>query len=276
MAAVFSRSKVEDANSAADAYAKICIDKVGSLFRGGDTLDDIRDRFRREIEFLPYPTNLTPGDSLMRQGQAEVVRNWLHDPRAAGDFGRYPPLLMAWESLNLPAELYYSPVADGTINFGVCGVDAELLRLPGAWPELEELIDDAGKQLRRILRNRILEEAQAKLLSARKDGVSGERLWRLAVLRFRQLAYYFLPDTGDYHTKLVRLADLDQFAGASAWKDAPSRKPLPRPRYRPCAQCPSGSTPRMRESLSATTLANISPPSGQVERETDSSTAFTS
>ena len=218
LATVFARSEVGTARARAEAYSKRCLDRVRSLVRGCATLEDVRRVFRHAIEALSYPTDLTPGDSLIRQGQAEVVRNWLYDPRACGDFRRYPPLLMAWESISLPKELLYSPVADGSINFGVCGVDADLLKA-GGWPELEELIDDAGTRLRRIIRNKILKDAKGSLLAARRNGVSGERLWRLAVRRFRQLAYYCLPDMRDYHTKLVRLTDLIGFAEDTAWAD---------------------------------------------------------
>jgi hypothetical protein len=165
----------------------------------------------KRIEDSYYPIKLTPGYHVMSLGYPEIVKNWLRDPRAKG-FGRYPPLLLAWESLAIPhgTELYYSPIADWSIHFGVCGVKTELL-YRGGGPELQELIDNSGSWLRESLSNDFIYKLKNALFQAKASGTTGINLWEEALWHFRQLSYCYLPGGDEFFTMLISKEEASEF-----------------------------------------------------------------
>jgi len=211
-------------------YLEGCRREIDSLFAQGRTLNEIRQRLAQDIEGERYNMRLTPGYWVMDLCHPEVIREWLRDPRAMR-FDRYPPKLLVWEASALPPEIYYSPIVDGAVPIGVCGVSNDLIE-KSACPayELQELIDESAPRFRRILTSNELEALGREVRTMREmlgdDIADGSKLWMFILRRFRRLAYYYLPGPSDYHTKLVRndtVAELleshrwDQF-GARWWQ----------------------------------------------------------
>jgi len=206
---LFSRKYGENAQAMAEAFVKRCRTQVEKILSESKSPEWTAQRFARLIESSTYPLHLTPGYHVMELGYPEVIKNWLADPRAT-DFSKYPPFLLDWESRALPesGEIYYSPIADGSIHFGICGVKAELLYRGGGF-ELQQLIDESASRLRNTICNKLIAELKDDLFDARKNGTSGLKLWGdYALWHFRQLAYYYLPGRHDYFTKLVSDDDL--------------------------------------------------------------------
>lgn len=192
------------------AYVKTSREIMREVIEGRTDVDALTGLVRR-IEESYYPINLTPGYHVMSLGYPEIVKNWLRDPRAKG-FSRYPHLLLAWESLAIPqgAELYYSPIADWSIHFGICGVKTELL-YRGGGPELQELIDNSGSWLRDSLINDFIYKLKRALFQARGSGTVGIPLWEEALWHFRQLSYCYLPSGDKFYTMLISEEEAQEF-----------------------------------------------------------------
>lgn len=211
MTKLFARTHpAPEAKVLAGDYVRRCEKEARQVVVGRSDLDEVARDLHRLIESKPYPLHLTPGYHVMTLGYPEIVRDWLSDTRARA-FEDYPHLLLAWENLAMPREMYYSPIADGDIRFGICGVNAELLDCGGV-PELRRLIDDSAVRFRNIICNTLIRELQSDLSKARLYGKADEALWSDALWHFRQLAFYYLPHAEAYFTKLVSddgLAGLD-------------------------------------------------------------------
>jgi len=179
-----------------------CRYAIRHLFEQARTMDDVRERLMLKIENAPYRLQLTPGYWVMSLGHPEIVENWLRDPRSDGLFREdYPPDLLLWENSAIRGRLYYSPITDGVVPVGVCGINADILRRCSAY-ELQQIIDESGGRFRRILSRRELDGLR-KDLRNRHLMLEGQDLWLPALEHFRRLAYYHFPDPWDFHTKLV-------------------------------------------------------------------------
>jgi len=202
-------------------YRRLCEEAIENIFREGREFNEIRRDLAEKIESFPYHMQLTPGYWVMDQCHPEVICHWLSDPRAR-KFDQYPAVLLVWEATALPDQIYYSPIVDGAVPVGVCGVNEELIdseRCPAY--ELQELIDESALRFRSILSSRELSDINSELLARRRelgDAIGdGSRLWVPILKRFRRLAYYYLPNVDDYHTKLVRNTELEDLFGDKKW-----------------------------------------------------------
>jgi hypothetical protein len=206
MSNLFSRTEtIQSTKTLSKNYTAECrraIKRIIDQHKG----NGLADVFSKVLEKSPYPLKSTPGYHVMKLGYPEIVNEWLADPRACS-FENYPPVLLAWETIAVPSETYYSPLADGDIPFGICGVKAELVDRGGG-VELQQLIDDSAPKLRSIILDILIRDLREELFKASSQGTSGSSLWAVALWHFRQLAYYYLPDGNDYLTKLVKKADL--------------------------------------------------------------------
>jgi hypothetical protein len=187
------------------AYVAEGVKALNEIFAGKSNMREVSLAIFQQMEAISYPLQLTPGYSVMALGHPEIVKQWLNDPRARG-FNDYPSSLLALEAKILPEEIYYSPIADGGVHFGVCGIDRIILGKCPAY-ELQEIIDESGPRLRALLMNIACKELKHDLGEAQAE--KPELLWPQAIIGFRRLAYYFLPDPYDYYTKLVDDSALD-------------------------------------------------------------------
>lgn len=203
---LFSRTKsIKAPKTLSKKYAADCRKAMRRIINQNKG-NGLAEEFSKELEKRPYPLRSTPGYHVMKLGYPEIVNDWLADPRACS-FENYPPFLLAWETIAVPSETYYSPIADGDIPFGICGVKAELLDRGGG-VELQQLIDDSAPKLRSIILDILIRNLGKGLFKAISQGTSGKSFWFDALWHFRQLAYYYLPDGNDYLTKLVKTTDL--------------------------------------------------------------------
>lgn len=203
-------------------YRTKCQQEINEIFAAGNGLDETRRSLANSIEKLPYRMRLTPGYWVMDQRHPEVIEDWLSDPRAR-HFDDYPARLLVWEATALPERIYYSPIADGAVPIGICGVNEQLIsseKCPAY--ELQELIDESAPRFRGILANNELSMLAAELLDRLyklgDEIQDGSRLWGPILRRFRRLAYYYLPDVTDYYTKLVKESDLAESFGRAGWR----------------------------------------------------------
>jgi hypothetical protein len=215
MTKLFSRTHgAREAEELACEYVTQCERAVKDVVGASQKPDEVAKKLYRLIESNTYPLHLTPGYHVMSLGYPEIVNDWLSDTRARA-FEQYPHILLAWEHMAVSGEIYYSPIADGNIRFGICGVNAELLDRGGGF-ELQRLIDDSALRFRNIICNKLIRKLQQALSQARLDGTSGVTLWEEALRHFRQFTYYYLTHQGDYFTKLVSDDDMAAIDAALA------------------------------------------------------------
>jgi hypothetical protein len=216
-----SRRRKEAPRMRAAEYLERCHEEIESLFARDRDVNDVRQRLAQDIEGERYNMRLTPGYWVMDLCHPEVIREWLRDPRAMR-FDRYPAKLLVWEASALPKEIYYSPIVDGAVPIGVCGVSNDLIE-KSACPayELQELIDESAPRFRRILTSNELDALGHEVRTTRGllgDADDGSKLWMFILRRFRRLAYYYLPAPTDYHTKLVRNDSLAALFADRRWE----------------------------------------------------------
>jgi|GEM_PF-1999692 len=193
-------------------YMDRCREAINQLFKGAESLDDVKRRAVDMIEATPYRMRLTPGYYVMDSSHPEIIKAWLRDPRAKR-FDEYPPELLAWEATALPPQIYYSQIADGALSIGICGVNAEILEKCPAYYELQEIIDESGPRFRYIICEEEFQQLEEELKEDLKMLKGRPRLWVSALKRFRRLAYYHFQDTEDFLTKLVYDRDIRHFDG---------------------------------------------------------------
>jgi hypothetical protein len=154
----------------------------------------------------------------MSLGHPEVIDGWLQDPRSEELFSdEYPAELLAWESSVLDGPVYYSPITDGVIGVGVCGVNAKILKKRCAY-ELQQIIDESGPRLRRILCRRELDGLRCDLRN-RRSMLDGPELWETALHRFRRLAFYHFPNPEQFLTKIVDDATIAELNYEWRWRE---------------------------------------------------------
>lgn len=179
-----------------------CYDAIRQLFEGAESVSEVKKRLMSRIEGASYRLNLTPGYWVMNQGIPEVINEWLLDPRSDRLFHNdYPADLLVWESMALRHPVYYSPITDGVVAVGVCGVNADILKHCSAY-ELQQLIDESGGRFRRILVREELSTLRT-VLRNRHQMLEGPELWLPALDHFRRLASYHFHDPYDFHTKIM-------------------------------------------------------------------------
>ncbi|HEX5727258.1 MAG TPA: toll/interleukin-1 receptor domain-containing protein [Longimicrobiaceae bacterium] len=206
---LYARTRGAQSTAAADARELVheVYAEINRLFDGTQDLDLVRQRVRSAVEGSPYPLWRTPGYWVMDLSHPEIISGWLNDPRAT-NFYSYPRALLAWELTAVPQDLYFSPVADGAVPVGVCGVNAALLdnHACSAY-ELQEIIDESASRFRRILSgdelDRLKREVKDQRRKLARGTVDAAGFWAPILRRFRRLAYYYLPRSSDFFPKLV-------------------------------------------------------------------------